>query len=88
MTFLNLTKRSKPSKIDWLVWGRRVGNLMIPLGYIILLNVVLLTGVLIRLFANCLVLPWGVRAKMWDFVGLVSFLMCIELHKLITILFF
>ena len=79
--------RGRLQKVDWFVWSRRVGNLAIPLGYIVLLNVDLLTGVLIRLAANCLVLPWGVRAKMWDFVGLVSFLMCIELHKLITLLF-
>jgi hypothetical protein len=81
-------KQHNSKKIDWLVWMRRFGNLMIPTGYIILLNVDLLTGILIRLTANLLVMPWGVRAKMWDFVGLVSFLMCIELHKLITLLFF
>ena len=74
----------KSKQIDWLVWLRRAGNLMIPLGYVVLLNVDLFTGVIIRLIANAMVLPWGVRAKMWDFVGLVSFLMCIEIHKLIT----
>ena len=78
-----MTKR----KIDWLVWMRRVGNLMIPLGYVILLNVDLMTGIVIRLTANAIVLPWGIRAKMWDFVGLVSFLMCIEIHKIITMFF-
>ncbi|QBP06050.1 hypothetical protein [Synechococcus phage S-B68] len=56
-------------------------------GYFVLLNVDLLTGVLIRICANALVLPWGLRAKMWDFVALVSFLMAIELHKLIVLLF-
>ena len=60
---------------------------MIPTGYVILLNVDLMTGIVIRLIANLIVLPWGIRAKMWDFVGLVSFLMCIEIHKIITILF-
>ena len=75
------------SKVDWLVVLRRIGNLSIVVGYFVLLNVDLLTGVLIRILANSLVLPWGVRTKMWDFVALVSFLMAIELHKLITILF-
>jgi hypothetical protein len=74
------------SKVDWLVWMRRIGNLSIVAGYFILLNVDLLTGVLIRICANALVLPWGVRAKLWDFVALVSFLMAIELHKLIVML--
>ncbi|WNL50946.1 hypothetical protein SCREM2_gp27 [Synechococcus phage S-CREM2] len=57
-------------------------------GYFVLLNVDLFTGVLIRILANVLLLPWAVRSKMWDFVILVAFLMSIELHKLITILFF
>ena len=74
-------------KVDWLVVVRRIGNLSIVVGYFVLLNVDLLTGVLIRITANLLVLPWGIRSKMWDFVALVSFLMAIELHKLITILF-
>ena len=47
-----------------------------------------MTGVIIRLMANALVLPWAVRSRMWDFLGLVGFLMSIELHKLITLLFF
>ena len=75
------------SKVDWLVVMRRIGNLSIVVGYFVLLNVDLLTGVLIRITANALVLPWGIRAKMWDFVALVTFLMTIELHKLITLLF-
>jgi len=56
----------------------------IVIGYFVLLNVDLTTGILIRIGANLLVLPWGIRAKMWDFVVLVSFLMSIELHKLIV----
>ena len=68
--------------------GRRLGNLSILVGYIVLLNFDVLTGVAIRLTANALVLPWAIRSKMWDFLALVSFLMSVELHKLITILFF
>ena len=56
----------------------------IVIGYFVLLNVDLTTGILIRIGANLLVLPWGIRAKMWDFVVLVSFLMSIEIHKLIV----
>lgn len=76
------------NKTDLLVWMRRAGNIMIPLGYVILLNFDLLTGVIIRLVANLIILPWGIKVKMWDFVALLSFLMAIELHKLITLLFF
>ena len=74
--------------VDWPVWGRRVGNVMIPLGYIVLLNFDLLTGIIIRLIANVIVMPWAIRSRMWDFVALVSFLMSIEIHKLVTLLFF
>lgn len=77
-----------PKNIDWLVWARRVGNVMIPLGYVVLLNFDLLTGIIIRLIANFIIMPWAVRSKMWDFVALVSFLMSIEIHKLVTLLFF
>ena len=76
------------SKVDWFVVGRRLGNLTIVTGYIVLLNFDVMTGVIIRLIANALVLPWAVRSRMWDFLGLVGFLMSIELHKLITLLFF
>ena len=65
-----------------------MGNLAIVTGYIVLLNFDVLTGVIIRLIANALVLPWAVRSKMWDFLALVGFLMSVELHKLITILLF
>lgn len=76
--------RTRLSKVDWTVVARRAGNISIVVGYFVLLNVDLLTGILIRIGANLLVLPWGLKAKMWDFVILVSFLMSIELHKLIT----
>ena len=74
--------------VNWLIWLRRIGNVGIPLGYIVLLNFDLLTGVLIRLAANLCVVPWAYKSKMYDFQALLGFLMCIELHKLITILFF
>ena len=55
-----------------------VANLV---GYIVLLNFDVLTGVAIRLTANALVLPWAIRSKMWDFLALVSFLMSVD-HEL------
>jgi hypothetical protein len=76
------------TKVDWFVVGRRLGNLTIVTGYIILLNFDVTTGVILRFVANSLILPWALRTKIWDIAGLVSFLMAIELHKLITILFF
>ena len=90
MRFATLLRSSQTllTKVDWFVVGRRLGNLTIVTGYIVLLNFDVLTGVILRLVANSLVLPWAIRSKMWDFLGLVSFLMTIELHKLITILFF
>lgn len=73
------------NKIDWPVLARRVGNLSIVVGYFVLLNVDVTTGVYIRLFANTLILPWAIRSKLWDVVILLSFLMCIEIHKLIVL---
>ena len=90
MRFATLLRSSQTllTKVDWFVVGRRIGNLAIVTGYVVLLNFDVLTGVIIRLIANALVLPWAIRSKMWDFLGLVGFLMSVELHKLITILFF
>ena len=73
---------------DWRVWLRRLGNIGIPAGYIILLNVDVFTGVLIRIAANACIMPWAIKSKLWDFLALLGFLMSIELHKLITMLFF
>lgn len=56
-------------------------------GYFVLMNVDFTTGVIIRLVANLMVAAWAVRHKMWDLVGVLSFLMAIELHKLIVTLF-
>ena len=81
-------KADTKHKIDWLIWGRRAGNIMIPLGYVVLLNFDLLTGIIIRLIANVIIMPWAIRSKMWDFCALLGFLMSIEVHKLITLFFF
>jgi len=54
-------------------------------GYFVLLNVNIPAGVILRLTANCLILPWVIKMKVWDFVGLLAFLMSIEIHKLIVL---
>ena len=65
--------------------ARLVGNLSIVVGYFVLLNMDLVTGVIIRLIANILIIPWAARSKLWDVVLLMSFLMAIEIHKLVVL---
>ena len=79
MHFATLLRSSRTllTKVDWFVVGRRVGNLSILTGYIILLNFDVFTGVIVRLIANLLVLPWAIRSRMWDFLALVGFLMSV-----------
>ena len=91
MRFATLLRSSltRLSKVDWFVVGRRAGNLTIVRLYYPPQLRRYDWEFYLRFIANALILPWGIlRTKMWDIAGLVSFLMAIELHKLITILFF
>lgn len=67
---------------------RKLSNVLILVGYYILLNVDLTTGVIIRIIASALVLPWLVENKVWDGIGVLSVMTSIEIHKLILTLFF
>ncbi len=67
---------------------RSVGNISIIIGYLILLNFNLLWGIIIKLIAASLVIPWATKYKFWDVVALNAFMGAIELHQLFLILFF
>ncbi len=67
---------------------RRLANLLVLIGYFVLLNVDITTGVSIRIVSALLVLPWMIKHKVWDGVTVMSIMMSIDLHKLVTLLFF
>ena len=65
---------------------RYIGSTTVIIGYFILLNYDLQTGVLIRLIANSISLPWAIKYRVWDLIVILVFFSAIDLHKLITLL--
>ena len=63
-------------------------NALVILGYFVLMNVDLTTGILIRLLSASLVLPWMIQNKIWDGATVISLMTSIDLHKLVTLLLF
>ena len=61
-------------------------NALVIIGYFVLMNVDLTTGIIIRLVSASLVLPWLVQNKIWDGATVISMMSSIDLHKLIVIL--
>ena len=68
-----------------LILLRYLGSILVLIGYYFLLNVDILTGVSLRIIANCLSLPWAVKNKIWDFVILLVFFLVLEIAKFIEI---
>ena len=66
---------------------RIIGSILLIIGYFVMLNVNVFWGVVFRLIANTLSLPWAIKNKLWDFVTLLGFFMMIELHKFIQMVF-
>ena len=65
-----------------LVILRVTGSVLLIVGYFIMLNYDIRTGVIIRIIANLLSLPWSIRNRVWDFTALLAFFLAIELHSL------
>ena len=63
-------------------------NALVILGYFVLMNVDLTTGIIIRLLSASLVLPWMIHNKIWDGATVISLMTSIDLHKLVTLLLF
>ena len=68
-----------------LILLRYLGSILVLIGYYFLLNVDILTGVSLRIIANCLSLPWAIKYKIWDFVILLVFFLVLEIAKFIEI---
>lgn len=66
---------------------RKVANLLVLIGYYVLLNVDITTGVSIRVVSALMVLPWMVDKKVWDGAFVMSIMLSIDIHKLIELLF-
>ncbi len=67
---------------------RKFANLLVLIGYYVLLNVDITTGVSIRVASALLVLPWMVDNKVWDGAFVMSIMLAIDIHKLIELLFY
>jgi hypothetical protein len=69
-----------------IVFLRYTGSIIVIIGYFVLLNVDVLTGVILRLIGNSICLPWAIKNKVWDFVGLLGFFLALELHKFLEMI--
>ena len=69
-----------------IVFLRYTGSTIVIIGYFFLLNVNVFWGVVLRLIGNSICLPWAIKNKVWDFVGLLSFFLALELHKFLEMI--
>lgn len=65
---------------------RRLANFLVLVGYYVLLNVDMTTGIIIRIVSALLVIPWMINNKVWDGVFVMSIMTSIDVHKLLYIL--
>lgn len=72
--------------MNFLVFLRYVGTILVIVGYYVLLYVNVFWGIVLRMIANIILLPWAIKNKLWDFVILLCFFLVIEFHKFYTIL--
>lgn len=66
---------------------RKCANLLVLIGYYILLNVDITTGVGIRILSALLVLPWMIDNKVYDGAFVMSIMLSIDIHKFIELMF-
>ena len=81
----SVIRRSRNDKVFTTL--RKLSNALVLGGYFVLLNVDLTTGIVIRIIAALMVLPWVVNNKLWDSVSVIGIMTSIDVHKLIQILF-
>ena len=65
---------------------RKVANFLVLVGYYVLLNVDMTTGITIRVLSALLVLPWMLDNKVWDGAFVMSIMLSIDAHKLYSLL--
>lgn len=64
---------------------RIIGSALLLTGYFILLYVDVLFGCWFRLLGGVFMLPFAVKIKVWDVVGLQSFFAAMDLSKIIQL---
>lgn len=72
--------------MNLIVFLRYVGIILVIIGYYVLLYVNVFWGIVLRIIANIILLPWAIKNKLWDFIILLGFFLVIEFHKFYTIL--
>ena len=79
-------KNKHKNKLDRHSILRYCGSVLIVIGYFLLLNVDVFWGVLIRLIANVMFMPWAIKNKIYDFIVILSFFIVLEVVELINLL--
>ena len=64
---------------------RITGSILLLTGYFVLLYVDVLLGCWFRLLGGMFMLPFAIKIKVWDVVGLQSFFAVIDLSKIIQL---
>ena len=62
---------------------RVLGSALLVIGYYILLNHDTELGVLLRICANLLSLPWAIENRIWDLVAILGLFLAIEVHSVV-----
>jgi hypothetical protein len=63
---------------------RVVGSILVISAYFVVLHVNLTTGVIMNVIADTISIPYFVKAKSWDIVIMLGFLLAISFSKLLS----
>ena len=66
---------------------RYLSNVLVLVGYFVLLNVDVTTGVIIRIISASIILPWMISNRIWDGTTVISIMTSIDIHKLLELLY-
>jgi hypothetical protein len=64
---------------------RILGSVLLIVGYFLLLYVSVYLGCWVRLLGNLAMMPFAVKIKTWDIVGLEAFFSVIDASKIIQL---
>ena len=61
---------------------RYLANILVIVGYFMLMNVDMSLGIIVRLFSAVLCTPWMAAHKVWDGLGVMGLMTSIDVHQL------
>lgn len=64
---------------------RYAGNILLVIGYFVLLHVSVRTGVILNLIGGFLTVPFALRHRLWDLLATCAFFTVVEIVKLSSI---